>query len=68
MNFDRIEGNWRQFKGNLKQHWGKLTNDQFIAMEGKREQLSGANQESYGRSRDAAMKQHAAWKGYRKEK
>ena len=68
MNADRIEGNWKQLKGSFKQHWGKFTNDPFIAMEGKRDQLAGKNQESYGLSMDIAIKQHATYKVLRKEK
>lgn len=60
MNSDRIEGNWKQLKGNVKQQWGKLINDQFLAMEGKRDLLSGIVQESNGLFRETAVKQNAA--------
>ena len=66
MNADRIEGNWKQLKGSFKQHWGRMTNDQFIAMEGKRDQMAGKDQESYGRSMDEAVKNKASWQAYRK--
>jgi uncharacterized protein YjbJ (UPF0337 family) len=68
MNMDRIEGSWRQLKGNVKQQWGRLTNDQFMAMEGKRDQTAGKNQVSYGLSMETAMKQQATWQTSRKEK
>ncbi len=61
MNMDHIEGNWKQIKGSVKQHWGKLTNDYFIAMEGKRDQIDGINQVSYSRSLNTAVKQNSAW-------
>ena len=41
MNWDRIECNWKQFKGNVKEKWGKLTDDQLDVIAGKRDQLVG---------------------------
>src|SRR5690349_15628471 len=52
MNWDRIEGNWKQFKGGVKQQWGKLTDSQIDTMAGKRDQLAGKIQETYGISRE----------------
>ena len=52
MNWDRIEGNWKQFKGNVKEQWGKLTDDQLDVIAGKRDQLTGKIQESYGISKE----------------
>jgi uncharacterized protein YjbJ (UPF0337 family) len=57
MNNDRVEGNWKQFKGKLKEQWGKLTDDDFKVIEGNREQLMGRVQERYGIARDEAEKQ-----------
>jgi uncharacterized protein YjbJ (UPF0337 family) len=39
MDWDRIEGNWKQFKGKVKAHWGHLTDDDLDKITGKREQL-----------------------------
>ena len=61
MNWDRIEGNWRQLKGKVIEQWGKLTDDDLDRMDGKREQLVGRIQESYGISRDEAEKQVNDW-------
>ena len=61
MNWDRIEGNWRQLKGKAIQQWGKLTDDQFDRIAGKREQLVGQVQEAYGISKDEADKQVRDW-------
>jgi uncharacterized protein YjbJ (UPF0337 family) len=61
MNWDRIEGNWKQFKGNALQQWGKLTDDQLDVIAGKRDVLLGRIQEAYGISRDEGEKQLAAW-------
>jgi uncharacterized protein YjbJ (UPF0337 family) len=41
MNWDRVEGNWKQFKGQFRQKWGKLTDDDLDVIEGKRTELAG---------------------------
>lgn len=52
MNWDRIEGNWKQLKGNVHQQWGKLIDDQLEATLGKHEKISGQLQEIYGIAKD----------------
>jgi uncharacterized protein YjbJ (UPF0337 family) len=59
MNWDRIEGNWKQFKGKAKQQWGKLTDDELDAIAGSREVLSGKIQEQYGISKEQAEQELA---------
>lgn len=54
MNRDTLSGNWKQFKGQAKERWGKLTNDDLDVIEGKADQLSGKIQERYGKSREEA--------------
>ena len=61
MNWDRIEGNWKQLTGKAQVQWGKLTNDDVDVIAGKREQLSGKIQERYGIAKDEAEKQISAW-------
>ena len=61
MNEDTIAGNWKQFKGNLKEQWGKLTDDDFDVIDGRREQLLGKLQERQGLAREAAEKQISDW-------
>lgn len=61
MNKDTVEGNWKQLKGKIKEQWGKLTDDDFDVIAGKRDQLLGRIQERHGISRDEAEKQVAAW-------
>lgn len=56
MNWDRVEGNWTQFKGKIKEQWGKLTDDELDEIAGKRDQLVGKVQERYGYERDRAEK------------
>ncbi len=48
MNWDRIEGHWKQLKGKIKAQWGDLTDDDLDVAAGKREHLSGRLQERYG--------------------
>jgi uncharacterized protein YjbJ (UPF0337 family) len=67
MNWDRIEGNWMQFKGNAKQQWGKLTDDQIEVIAGKRDHLIGKIQEVYGITKEATEKQVNDWLGSQKE-
>ena len=59
MNWDRIEGNWKQFKGKAKQQWSKLTDDELDAIAGSREVLSGKIQEQYGISKEQAEQELA---------
>ncbi|HEY3825521.1 MAG TPA: CsbD family protein [Bryobacteraceae bacterium] len=61
MNWDRIEGNWKQIRGHAREQWGKLTDSDFEAIAGKRDQLVGRIQERYGIARDEAQKQADEW-------
>lgn len=66
MNEDRIEGNWKQFKGKVKEQWGKLTDDDLDVIAGKRDQMVGKMQERYGIARDEAEKQVSDWESSNK--
>jgi len=57
MNWDRIEGNWTQLKGKVKEQWGRLTDDDLDVVAGRKDQLVGRIQEQYGISREEAEKQ-----------
>ena len=61
MNWDRIEGNWKQVKGSLRERWGKLTDDDLDVVAGHREQLVGKIQERYGIAKDRAEEQLREW-------
>ena len=61
MNWDRVEGNWKQLKGKAREKWGKLTDNDFEAIAGKKDQLIGRIQERYGMSQDKAQKQADEW-------
>lgn len=61
MNWDRIEGQWKQLKGKALQKWGKLTDDDWDVIEGKRESLVGRVQELYGKRKDEAEREVDDW-------
>jgi uncharacterized protein YjbJ (UPF0337 family) len=61
MNWDRIEGNWKQFKGQAQQKWADLTNDDLDKVEGKRTELAGRLQERYGYQKDQAEREIDTW-------
>ena len=54
MNWDRVEGNWNEFKGKIQQQWGKLTDDDLQQVKGKRTELCGRLQQRYGYAKDQA--------------
>jgi hypothetical protein len=41
MDWNRVEGNWKQIKGKVKEQWGKLTDDDLDVIAGKQDQLEG---------------------------
>ncbi len=61
MNWDRIEGNWKQLKGKTLAQWGKLTDDDFDIVAGRRDQLAGKIQERYGVAKEDAQQQVSDW-------
>lgn len=61
MNWDIVQGNWKQFKGKVKAQWGNLTDDDLDVIAGKRSELAGRIQKSYGLSKDAVEKQLKAF-------
>ncbi|MBK1622501.1 CsbD family protein [Afifella marina] len=61
MNWDRVQGNWKQFKGNAQAQWGKLTDDELDQVEGNREVLAGKIQERYGVAKDEAEREIDDW-------
>ena len=63
MAWDRVEGNWKQFKGKVQQQWGKLTDDDLDVVEGKRTELAGKLQERYGIEKAEAERQIDDWSG-----
>jgi len=64
MDWNRVEGNWKQFKGKVKEQWGKLTDDDLDQIAGKRDQLEGKIQERYGLATDRAKSDVDDWYGH----
>lgn len=54
MNNNVLAGKWKQLRGEVRQHWGKLTDDELDQIAGKRDQLIGKLQEKYGYTREKA--------------
>ena len=52
MDWDRIQGNWKQFVGRVKEQWGKLNGDDLAAINGRRDRLEGRIQERYSYAKD----------------
>ena len=63
MNLDLIEDKWEQLKGKAKENWGKLTDDDWKIVEGRRDQIVGRIQERYGRTREEVEKELNDWFG-----
>ncbi|MET4579781.1 CsbD family protein [Ottowia thiooxydans] len=67
MNEDRVKGNWLQFKGKVKEQWGKLTDDDLDVIAGKRDQFLGKLQERQGIAKDVAEKELSDWESRNKD-
>ncbi|MER8722599.1 CsbD family protein [Mesorhizobium sp. M0999] len=63
MDWNRVEGNWKQFKGKVKEQWGKLTDDDLDRIAGNRDQLEGTIQERYGIEKDRVRREVEDWYG-----
>ena len=61
MDWNRVEGNWKQFKGKVKQKWGQLTDDDLDQIAGRQDQLEGKIQERYGIAKDQVRKDVEGW-------
>jgi uncharacterized protein YjbJ (UPF0337 family) len=61
VDWNRVEGNWKQTKGKIKEKWGQLTDDDLAQINGKRDQLEGKIQERYGLAEDRARKDIDDW-------
>ena len=61
MNWEQIEGNWKQAIGKAREQWGKLSDDDLEVVAGRREQLAGLIEKRYGVAKEEAEKQLAAW-------
>jgi uncharacterized protein YjbJ (UPF0337 family) len=68
MNWDQVEGKWKQFRGSAKQQWGKLTDDDLEQIAGTRDKLVGKLQERYGIAKEEAQKKADEWVKVQKER
>jgi uncharacterized protein YjbJ (UPF0337 family) len=62
MNWDVIEGKWKQFSGEVQAQWGKLTDDDLDVIAGSKDKLVGKLQERYGWSKNEAESKVEQWK------
>jgi len=61
MNWDQVEGKWKQMKGSIRQKWGELTDSDYEQIAGNRDNFVGRLQERYGYTRDKAEKELDEW-------
>lgn len=61
MNWDQIEGKWKEFKGNAQAKWGELTNDELDEIDGNRTALEGKIQAKYGKTKEEAKREVDDW-------
>ncbi|MFA9486012.1 CsbD family protein [Moraxella haemolytica] len=61
MSNDRLQGKWQQLKGEIKQQWGELTDDEVVKLDGKTDSLIGVLQERYGKAKDAIAQEVNEW-------
>lgn len=61
MNWDQVEGKWKQLRGKAVEKWGELTNDDFDRVAGKRDQMVGLIQEKYGHAKADAEREVDDW-------
>jgi len=57
MNWDQMEGKWKQYSGKVREKWGKLTDSDLEMIKGQRQQLVGKIQERYGIAKEDAERQ-----------
>ena len=61
MNWDQVEGKWKEVKGTVRQKWGKLTDDDLESIAGKKDLLMGKLQQLYGRNKEQAESDINTW-------
>lgn len=62
MNWDSIEGNWKEWKGSAREKWGEMTDNELQEAKGEREQLVGLVQQKYGKAREEAEREVDEWR------
>lgn len=64
MNAETMRGKWNRIKGQAKQKWGRLTDDDIARVNGSKDELVGMIQERYGKSKEAAEEEVDSWESY----
>lgn len=62
MNRDRVVGSWMQIKGKMKEQWGELTHDDYLIINGRREQRLGKRQLRFGLAKEQADREVGRWR------
>lgn len=62
MNWDLIQGKWKELKGKAKEKWGELTDDDLEVIKGNKDQLVGLIQNRYGKAKEEAEKEVEKWR------
>ena len=63
MNWDQVQGKWKEYKGKALETWGDLTDDEFDKVAGKRDQMVGLVQQKYGKAKNVAERDVDDWFG-----
>jgi uncharacterized protein YjbJ (UPF0337 family) len=61
MNWDQVEGKWKEFRGQVQANWGDLTNDDLDVINGRRTELEGRLQKRYGYAKEEAKAEIDTW-------
>ena len=63
MTWDEVQGHWREYKGRVKERWGKLTDDDLEVIQGRRDRLVGVIQQKYGQAKEMVEREVSEWAG-----
>src|ERR1700724_2123775 len=61
VNWDQVQGNWKQLASSVRARWGQLTSDDLNVISGHREELIGRLEQRYGIAKDEARNQVEQW-------
>lgn len=61
MNWDQVEGKWKEFKGKIQERWGELTDDELDQAKGNRQQIEGLIQQKYGKTKEQVREELDRW-------
>jgi len=61
MNWDQVQGSWKEMKGKAQEKWGELTDDDWAKAAGQREQVVGTLQRKYGKTREVIEREVDDW-------